>query len=207
MLKKTAGPAAATDFAATDSVNFVPKAGAVIDVVSDKTTDALLSGAFGPCVVVFVAEWCVHCKNMNDAFEAAAKVASVPFVRVQGPKVPVSGQKYAVAGYPTIFGVANVGGPPRRYASLRTVEGLSEFASGLAPAAAAASLAMPTAAAPLAPMVLGVPMAPAAPTAAAVAPTAPTAPATAVMPPAAVLPVPPAAALADTETLVAEHLS
>lgn len=138
MLKKT-NSTQVTEFASSDVVNFVPKLGTVIDVSSDKTTDALLSGTFGPCVVVFVAEWCVHCKNMNDAFETAAKTSSVPFVRVQGPKVPVSGQKYAVAGYPTIFGVANVGGPPRRYASLRTVEGLSEFASGLAPAAPVAA--------------------------------------------------------------------
>ena len=165
MLKKTNGGAPVlSEFLASDAVNFVPKTGSVIDVASDKTVDALLSGAFGPCVVVFVAEWCVHCKNMNDAFETAAKSARVPFVRVQGPKVPVSGQKYAVAGYPTIFGIANVGGPPRRYASLRTVEGLGEFASGLAPAAAVAA----PAAAPAAPAVPAVPAVPSqAPTAAA----------------------------------------
>jgi thiol-disulfide isomerase/thioredoxin len=156
MLKKTNGGAPVlSEFLASDAVNFVPKTGSVIDVASDKTVDALLSGAFGPCVVVFVAEWCVHCKNMNDAFETAAKSARVPFVRVQGPKVPVSGQKYAVAGYPTIFGIANVGGPPRRYASLRTVEGLGEFASGLAPLALAAAVAAP--AAPAAPAVPVVP--------------------------------------------------
>jgi len=117
-------------FVETDHISFVPKAG-LHDVDSDKTVDAILSGAFGPAVVVFRAEWCQHCRNMEDALQIAAAESTVPFVRVSGQKTPVSNKKYAVMGYPTILGVANVGGPPRRYNSLRTSEALKEFATGL----------------------------------------------------------------------------
>ena len=123
--------AAPQEFGPNDIVNFVPKIGQVIDISSDRTADALLSGAYGPVVVVFVAEWCHHCKNMSAALEEAAKSSPVPFVRVDGPKAPVSGQKYAVSGYPTVFGITNVGGGPRRFASMRTTEALLEFARGL----------------------------------------------------------------------------
>lgn len=151
------------DFSPNDIVNFVPKLGSCIDVSSDRTADAILSGTYGPAVVVFVAEWCNHCRNMNAALEEAAKASNVPFVRVDGPKAPVSGQKYAVSGYPSVFGVSNVGGPPRRYASLRTPEALLEFARGLSGTPAPvvlAPLALPEA------PVAAVPVAAAAPSAA-----------------------------------------
>jgi thiol-disulfide isomerase/thioredoxin len=77
------------------------------------------------------AEWCVHCKNMMPAFESAAKSSSVPFVRVTGPQTPVSCSKYAVAGYPTIFGVGSVLGSPRRFAGQRTADALHDFAKAL----------------------------------------------------------------------------
>lgn len=122
-------------FADSDVVKFVATSKTVpSEVTSDKTADAILSGAFGPAVVVFYADWCVHCQNMSAAYEEAAKAAGIPFVRVQGSLAPVSSRKYGVTGYPTILGVANVGGLPRRFAAPRTKEALLEFAMGLSPA-------------------------------------------------------------------------
>ena len=128
-------------FDAKDSVQFKPEFGKVIDVASDMTVDALLQGTFGPVVVMFYADWCTHCKNMADAYENAAKISTIPFVRVDGGKVPISSRTYSVTGYPTILGVANVPGKPRHYAGLRTTEGLLEFSQGLS----GRQLAAPTA--------------------------------------------------------------
>lgn len=131
--KKTDAPIKSASFAAEDVVRAAPLVpGTIVDVSSDKTVDAILSGQFGPCVVMIYAEWCVHCKNMMPAFESAAKSSSVPFVRVTGPQTPVSCTKYAVAGYPTIFGVGTVLGSPRRFAGQRTPDSLHEFAKALA---------------------------------------------------------------------------
>ena len=137
MITKALGakPAAITapEFAPTDAVTFAPKPFSVTSVDSDKTIDAILSGHFGPCVVMFYADWCTHCKNMMDAYEGAASLSRVPFVKVQGQQAPVSSQKHGVTGYPTLFGVSAIPGPPRRFASMRTKESLLEFANALAP--------------------------------------------------------------------------
>ena len=124
-------PQPVKDFDPQDSVNFAPVLGSVIELTSDKTADAILAGAFGPAVVVFVADWCGHCRNIAAAFEAAAVDAVVPFVRVRGDSAPVSSAKYGIAGYPTVLGYASVGGPPRRFASQRTKEALLQFALAL----------------------------------------------------------------------------
>lgn len=167
---KAALTAAPTDFAPDDQVAFAPSAGSVTDLKSDKTLDAILSGAFGPAVVMVYADWCSHCRNMMDAYEAAAKgVSGVPFVRIQGREAPISSRKHAVTGYPTVFGVANVGGPPRRFMAQRTTDALVEFARGLAGLPAAASLtavpaaAVPTVAAPVSVPPAAVPTVPAVP--------------------------------------------
>jgi thiol-disulfide isomerase/thioredoxin len=115
-----------------DAVKFVPSVGEPLEVASDKTADAILSGQFGPAVVVFYADWCVHCKNMMDAYESAARKATIPFVKISGASAPVSGRKYGVSGYPTIFGIANVGPGVRRHNGPRTEASFLEFAVGLA---------------------------------------------------------------------------
>lgn len=119
-------------FAADDVVQFVPKAGTVIDIKSDRTADAILSGTFGPAVVMVYADWCVHCKNMMQAYELAATQAGVPFVRLQGHHMPVTAKKRAVMGYPTVFGVAH-DGQLSQFAKERVVSHLMEFAAGLRP--------------------------------------------------------------------------
>lgn len=128
---------AQASFAEADAVKFVPTTGSVTELESDRSVDAILSGAFGPAVVLFYATWCNHCVNMEAAYAAAAQAAKIPFVRIQGGKAPVSSQKYAVTGYPTVLGVANVGGLPRRFAAARTPEAFAEFAESLKPSVAA----------------------------------------------------------------------
>lgn len=124
-------PQIVKDFDPADQIVFVPKIGGVTEISSDRTVDALLSGQFGPIVLVFVADWCGHCKNISAAYEAAAASTDVPFVRVKGEFAPVSSNKYGIAGYPTVLGFASVGGPPRRFASQRSTEALVQFAVGL----------------------------------------------------------------------------
>jgi len=121
----------ATDFAETDLVQYSPKQSQVTQLESDRTLDALLSGMHGPCVVMVYAEWCSHCRNMMEAYEVAAKTSAIPFVRIEGMKAPVSSTKYGITGYPTVFGVASVGGPPRRFGGMRTPDMLLEFAKAL----------------------------------------------------------------------------
>jgi thiol-disulfide isomerase/thioredoxin len=132
---KEPAPVALPSFQEADAVKFVPTTGAPIEVASDKTADAILSGSFGPAVVVFYADWCVHCKNMMDAYESAAIKASIPFVKVSGASAPVTGRKYGVTGYPTIFGVASIAGGlaggPRRHNGPRTEASFLEFATAL----------------------------------------------------------------------------
>ena len=124
------------NFSINDTISFSPKLGEAIEVSSDMTADAVLSGKFGPAVVMVYAEWCLHCRNMTEAYSEAAKVASIPFVRIQGSTIPVSSAKYGVSGYPTVFGIASVGGGPRRFAGQRTAEALFQFATSLNPEAA-----------------------------------------------------------------------
>ena len=124
-------PQIVKDFSPADSVSFAPSLGKVVEVASDRTADAILSGVFGPAVVIFVADWCGHCRNIAAAYEAAAAESSIPFVRVKGDSAPVSSGKYGISGYPTVLGFASVGGPPRRFASQRTKEALLQFAMAL----------------------------------------------------------------------------
>lgn len=158
-----AGP---TDFAPEDTIVFKPATGAVLDLTSDRTLDAILSGAFGPAIVMVYADWCSHCRNMMDAYEAAAKAAvayGVPFVRIQGREAPISSRKYGITGYPTVFGVASVNsGAPRRFMAQRTTEALLEFARGLAGSLAALPSVPLEAAVPVVPA-LSAPAAPSVP--------------------------------------------
>ena len=133
VFKNGSKPEKVPEFAPTDLVNgaFKPVVGAITDIDSDRTTDAVLSGAYGPCVVMFYADWCHHCRNMEAAYAAAAAAASIPFLRVEGSKTPVCNRKHAVGGYPTILGVANMPGLPRRFNAVRSVESLLEFALAL----------------------------------------------------------------------------
>lgn len=145
MGKKTV-PTAQTDFKADDIVKFSPTLGLVNVVDSDKTVDAIIKGQFGPAVVMYHAEWCTHCKNMSDAFESAASLSRVPFVKVQGQNAPVTSQLYGITGYPTILGIMSTGGVPRRFAAMRTKEALLEFAMALVPGTVASQvLTAPTA--------------------------------------------------------------
>jgi len=147
--KTEAAPLAAT-FLDSDSVKMTGLSrGLVVDVDSDKTADAILSGLFGPAVVQFYAPWCSHCKNMSEFYEAAAKGSSVPFVRVLGSSCPATITKFGVAGYPTIFGVSGPG-TPTRFGSARTTEAFSDFAKSLLPVAPA-PVAAPEAVAPVVP--------------------------------------------------------
>ena len=121
----------APTFSETDSVKLSSlQKGLVVELDSDKTADAVLSGAFGPAVVQFYAPWCSHCKNMSEFYEAAAKASDVPFVRVLGSACPATVAKYGVAGYPTVFGVSGPG-MPTRYGSTRTKEAFVDFAKSL----------------------------------------------------------------------------
>jgi len=133
----------AAEFNANDAVNYVPQLGLVQELKSDKTVDAILSGAYGPHVVMVYAEWCSHCKNMMDAYDAAAKSGSIPFIRIQGSNAPVTSAKHSIAGYPTVLGSSSSGGP-KRFASVRTPEALLDFANSLSPAALGPSLLGPS---------------------------------------------------------------
>lgn len=117
-------------FSDKDSIQFRPVANGVTDLNSDKTTEAVLRGVFGPVVVMIYAEWCVHCKNMMAAFEEAAKQAKTPFVRAQGQFVPVAARRHNVSGYPTVLGVAS-DGTVARFNDERTVSKLLAFSNGL----------------------------------------------------------------------------
>lgn len=178
-------PAAQASFKETDVVKFVPTIGVTTDVTSDRTADAILGGAFGPAVVMIYATWCSHCQSMEPAFEAAAKAANVPFVKIQGQHAPVTALKYAVTGYPTIFGVARVGGLPRRFSAMRTTEAFLEFSKAMDLGAEAKSVAV-VQQAPAVQQAI-VPAVPVAPPAATVAPT--------VAVPAVVEPMPPTVAV------------
>ena len=120
----------ATNFDSRDAVSFMPVPNKVFDTTSDMTVNAVLDGGFGPAVVMVYAEWCVHCRNMMPAFEAAAAKANVPFVRVQGQLTPVVSQKHKIFGYPTVLGV-NSSGVVVRFAEERSEQKLLEFAAGL----------------------------------------------------------------------------
>ena len=130
---KDLAPATAQSFQEADVVKWVPTTGSISEVSSDRTADAILSGAFGPAVVVFYADWCVHCQNMMGSYAAAAAKAHIPFIKVAGGGAPVTSRKYGVTGYPTVFGVANVGGLPRRFGAARTEQAFLEFANALSP--------------------------------------------------------------------------
>lgn len=123
-------PAVPLVFADADVVTFSPSLGSVLEVTSDKTMDALLSGQFGPCVVMVYAEWCSHCKNMEAAYAEAAAKSQVPFIKVPGAKAPVSGAKYTITGYPTVFGI-NTLKSLSRYSGTRTADALLEFSRNL----------------------------------------------------------------------------
>ena len=131
------GPAPAPqvpkDFDVNDLVHFQPLFGQVTEIHSDRTLDAMLNGKFGPVVVLVYAEWCSHCKNMEMAYEDAAKLSKVPLVKINGNKAMVSTVKHGITGYPTIFGISSLGGGPSRYASARTTEGFLEFTRLLVP--------------------------------------------------------------------------
>jgi thiol-disulfide isomerase/thioredoxin len=121
-------------FDESDIITWDSPKGGLHTVTSDRTIDAILSGTFGPAVVLVYADWCGHCKNMMAAFEESAKKSTiVPFIKVQGHHIPVTARKHMIAGYPTIFGVASlpVGAPPRRYNGPRNADSFSEFASAL----------------------------------------------------------------------------
>ena len=125
-------PAEVKSFSLEDSVSFSPQLGLVNEISSDKTVDAILSGSMGPAVLMFHADWCGHCKNMEPAYAAAAKDSSVPFVKVNGSSAPVSSNKYAVTGYPTVFGISALG-LLNRYSNARTAEAMLEFTRLLVP--------------------------------------------------------------------------
>lgn len=136
-----------TTFSETDTVKLSTlNTGFVTEVDSDKTADAVLSGAFGPVVVVFYAPWCSHCKNMSEFYEAAAKASDVPFVRVLGSACPASVAKFGVAGYPTIFGLSSTG-LLTRFGSSRTKESFVDFAKTLVPVPAVPEVTLPALAA------------------------------------------------------------
>jgi thiol-disulfide isomerase/thioredoxin len=98
------------------------------------TVTFILEGGFGSAVVMVYADWCVHCRNMMPAFEAAAAKSNVPFVRIQGQTAPVTSSKHKVFGYPTVLGVKS-NGEVVRFNESRTEENLLKFASELGDAA------------------------------------------------------------------------
>lgn len=129
-------------FDSRDVVQFMPVPSKVMDTTSDMTVNAVLDGGFGPAVVMIYAEWCVHCKTMMPAYEAAAAKANIPFVRVQGQSAPVASQKHKVFGYPTVLGV-NAAGNVARFSEERSETKLLDFAglmAGLRPEAIPAVL-------------------------------------------------------------------
>jgi thiol-disulfide isomerase/thioredoxin len=117
-------------FDSRDVAAFEPVAGKVFETTSDVTVHAILSGGYGPAVVMIYAEWCVHCRNMMPAFEAAAARSSVPFVRIQGHSAPVTSQKHKVLGYPTVVGVTQQGSV-LHFSDARTEDKLLDFAKTL----------------------------------------------------------------------------
>ena len=128
------------DFAESDSIQFLPKAmKEPTELKSDKTLHALLSGKLGPAVVMVYAHWCVHCSHMMPAFVEAAKLSSIPFVIMEGQYAPVTSKKFAVQGYPTVFGVVP-GQDVLRFGETRTTSNLLQFARSVQTAAGVVSL-------------------------------------------------------------------
>ena len=124
--------AAEIGFLQSDNLRAAPfAAGTLTEITSDRTLDAILAGNYGPAVIMVYADWCIHCKNMTEAFENASKTARVPFIKVQGSLAPVTCKTHAVAGYPTVFGVGDQRGPPRRFGGHRTTEALLDFSKSL----------------------------------------------------------------------------
>lgn len=122
-----------TEFKAEDTIQFTAAPGTLQTVESDRTLDAIVRGQFGPAVVLFYADWCTHCKNIQEAYESAAKQAGihgVVFAKAQGHTVPVCMGRYEIRGYPTVLGIVP-GQAPKRFMGSRTSEALVEFAKGL----------------------------------------------------------------------------
>ena len=131
MAKKLQAPVPmATSFDSRDVVRFEPVPQKVFETTSDMTANAILEGGFGAAVVMVYAEWCVHCRNMMPAFEAAAAKSNIPFVRIQGQTAPVTSSKHKIFGYPTVLGV-RTNGEVVRFNESRTEDNLLKFAAEL----------------------------------------------------------------------------
>ena len=121
-------------FSEDDVSSFTPTPGQVTDVQSDRTTYDLLQGKYGAVIVLLYADWCVHCKNMIKAFEDAAAVSSVPFVKVEGQYPRQTMKHFKANGFPTIYGV-NTEGRVFPFVTFRTKDEFLKFAEKLKPTA------------------------------------------------------------------------
>lgn len=124
--KRRAEPASEFDFPVR------VKAPPVALLTADTFADAM--GTPGTAwLVAFTAPWCVHCKRLEPAFEAAAKrvaagphAASVRFAKVDGTQERALTMQHGVAGYPTMFHIN--GTAVRRAEVPHTADQLAAFA-------------------------------------------------------------------------------
>lgn len=131
LLKKQTVPVQTVpSFDARDTVSYAPVPNKIFDTTSDMTVNAVLTGGLGEAVVLIYADWCVHCRNMMPAFEAAAAKSSVPFIRIQGQSAQVTSMKHKILGYPTVLGITSTGSI-RQFKEQRTEEELLKFANDL----------------------------------------------------------------------------
>lgn len=130
MKKQQAPQPLVPSFDMRDTVSYNPVPNKVFETVSDMTVNAVLSGGLGEAVVMIYADWCVHCRTLMPAFEAAAAKSNVPFIRIQGQSAPVTSTKHKILGYPTVLGI-NQQGTVVQFKEQRTEEELLRFAESL----------------------------------------------------------------------------
>merc|ERR1719331_2127569 len=83
--------------------------------------DALLDTEKRVWMIEFYAPWCAHCKALAPKYEeAATKVTSLRFAKVDATAHKLYASKFKVTGYPSIFWVRN--GVERRYRGGHSVE-------------------------------------------------------------------------------------
>lgn len=86
--------------------------------------DVFLPSVSDPCVILFYAHWCGHCKSMRKVWEDFGKVAPIKVYALNHAKLRSNSKLMnGIRGYPTII-FYNKGRPVKMYNGKRTVNDL-----------------------------------------------------------------------------------